>query len=319
MSQPALHSSPHSESQILVLRFISGKYEGGEFPLEINSEILIGRSTDADLVLVEELVSRHHATLSRQAGVVRVSDLGSTNGTFVNGERVRRCDLTVGDRLLIGTNILKLVAVDTATASSRSAVRSLSNLSAEGATARGPRMRGELEEIPVTDLVQLLANARKTGVLTLRSAVGSGKIHFQQGQIIHAELLRLPGLSFQKALFRLMGLTAGQFELEGSEKREFGEPPPESTEHLVIEAMRHYDEVKRLAADVPASCSRLALPTPLLAPLEELEDGELELMQFALNAESWRSLLDSRAESDLELMRSVCRLISDGYLTERKR
>ena len=42
------------------LRFISGKYQGGEFPLRPNREIIIGRSSDLDMVLVEDMVSRKH-------------------------------------------------------------------------------------------------------------------------------------------------------------------------------------------------------------------------------------------------------------------
>ena len=46
------------------LRFISGKYQGGEFPLRMNREIIIGRSSDLDMVLVEDMVSRRHAKIS---------------------------------------------------------------------------------------------------------------------------------------------------------------------------------------------------------------------------------------------------------------
>ena len=46
------------------LRFISGKYQGGEFPLRPNREIIIGRSSDLDMVLVEDMVSRKHAKIT---------------------------------------------------------------------------------------------------------------------------------------------------------------------------------------------------------------------------------------------------------------
>ena len=39
------------------LRFISGKYQGGEFPLPVNREIVVGRSSELDMVLVEDMVS----------------------------------------------------------------------------------------------------------------------------------------------------------------------------------------------------------------------------------------------------------------------
>ncbi len=100
------------ESAQWALRFISGKYQGGEFPLRPNREIIIGRSSDLDMVLVEDMVSRKHAKITTDDHVVTIQDLGSTNGTFVNGEKVRKADLKDGDRILIGTSIIKIIFVD---------------------------------------------------------------------------------------------------------------------------------------------------------------------------------------------------------------
>ncbi len=50
-----------------VLRFISGKYQGGEFPVGADKQILIGRSSDLDMVLVEDMVSRKHARIGCRA------------------------------------------------------------------------------------------------------------------------------------------------------------------------------------------------------------------------------------------------------------
>src|SRR5579883_2009968 len=94
------------------LRFISGKYQGGEFPLRMDREIIIGRSSDLDMVLVEDMVSRKHAKIATTSGQVLIQDLGSTNGTFVNGEKIKKVRLKEGDRILIGTSIIKLVAVE---------------------------------------------------------------------------------------------------------------------------------------------------------------------------------------------------------------
>ncbi|RME23243.1 MAG: FHA domain-containing protein, partial [Deltaproteobacteria bacterium] len=94
------------------LKFISGKYQGGMFPLKPDREIVIGRSSDMDMVLVEDMVSRKHAKISTTSGKIILQDLGSTNGTFVNGEKIRRARLKEGDRILIGTSILKLVAME---------------------------------------------------------------------------------------------------------------------------------------------------------------------------------------------------------------
>src|SRR3954453_13099105 len=102
------------------LRFISGKYQGGEFPLRPHREIIIGRSSDLDMVLVEDMVSRKHAKISTDEHTVSIQDLGSTNGTFVNGEKIRKVELKDGDRILIGTSIIKLVALNGDTGSAMS-------------------------------------------------------------------------------------------------------------------------------------------------------------------------------------------------------
>ena len=47
-----------------------------------------------------------------QGEQIWIEDLGSTNGTFVNGEKIKRARLKEGDRVLIGTSILKLIAGD---------------------------------------------------------------------------------------------------------------------------------------------------------------------------------------------------------------
>ena len=62
----------------------------------------IGRSNGAEFIVNAELVSRLHCQLSASAGGLRVKDLGSTNGTFVNGKRVAASDLQDGDRLAVG-------------------------------------------------------------------------------------------------------------------------------------------------------------------------------------------------------------------------
>src|SRR3954449_10228011 len=86
-----------SPSRTLALRFISGKYQGGEYPLGTQPEIIVGRSSDLDMVLVEDMVSRRHARIACTEQSIMIEDLGSTNGTFVNGEKIKRATLKEGD------------------------------------------------------------------------------------------------------------------------------------------------------------------------------------------------------------------------------
>ena len=104
---------------MFALRFISGKYQGGEFPLGDTKEIVVGRSSDLDMVLVEDMVSRRHARIACSDQQIVIEDLGSTNGTFVNGEKIKRATLKEGDRVLIGTSILKVVSTDSSAVAPR--------------------------------------------------------------------------------------------------------------------------------------------------------------------------------------------------------
>jgi pSer/pThr/pTyr-binding forkhead associated (FHA) protein len=63
----------------------------------------VGRATGADFIVDAALVSRVHSRLTARAdGELEVRDLESTNGTFVNGERVKTARLQAGDRLQVG-------------------------------------------------------------------------------------------------------------------------------------------------------------------------------------------------------------------------
>lgn len=62
----------------------------------------IGRAARADFVVDATLVSRIHCRLTAGAAVLEVVDLDSTNGTFINGERITRAALNDGDRLGVG-------------------------------------------------------------------------------------------------------------------------------------------------------------------------------------------------------------------------
>lgn len=69
------------------------------------SVLLIGRAEFCDVCPKDRGVSRNHAELIYRDGVLKVFDLESTNGTFVNGKRVKECELHAGDMLEISGTI----------------------------------------------------------------------------------------------------------------------------------------------------------------------------------------------------------------------
>jgi hypothetical protein len=86
---------------------VDGPNEGVEF--EISGVAVIGRDPSAGIVLDDPEASRRHASVSLRGDAVTVEDLGSTNGTFVGGERItgsRQVDS--GTRIRIGTTVLEV-------------------------------------------------------------------------------------------------------------------------------------------------------------------------------------------------------------------
>jgi pSer/pThr/pTyr-binding forkhead associated (FHA) protein len=72
------------------------------YRLPIGSVRTVGRAPRADFVVEAALVSRLHCQITAGTDTLEVVDLSSTNGTFVNDQRVDRARLTTGDRLRVG-------------------------------------------------------------------------------------------------------------------------------------------------------------------------------------------------------------------------
>jgi hypothetical protein len=301
-------------SSTFALRFISGKYQGGEFPLRPDKDVIIGRSSDLDMVLVEDMVSRKHAKISSAEGQITIQDLGSTNGTFVNGEKIKRVRLREGDRILIGTSIIKLVTSD-GTATDTDAFRG--GQGGEPPVAPQPRrtvagarvMAGTIDEVPLPDLLQLLTTSKKSGVLELDHGGTFGRIYLRQGQIYYATINESFELNPLKAVYRMLVWESGAFELQPPDDKEFLDEIDQPTEALLMEAMRQFDELALLKKDLPEPASSLALVKLLLVPLRDLAPEQLDVLQLVHNYGQLSTILDRSHEPDLETCKSLVELL----------
>jgi hypothetical protein len=297
------------------LRFISGKYQGGEFPLRPHREIIIGRSSDLDMVLVEDMVSRKHAKITTDDHAVTIQDLGSTNGTFVNGEKVRKADLKDGDRILIGTSIIKIVYVEGEATSSISENEARNKMAVAANKKAAPKsMAGSIEEIPLPDLLQLLSTSRKSGVLVVRSDAHVGKLFFRKGQIYFASLENQFNVGARKAFVRMLGWTQGGFELEPPDESAVLEEIEDSTEALLMEGMRQLDEYRVQLEKLPAFSSPVGVPRPLKPRLRELGPDELDVFQSASEVKTVGAVFDHSPLTDLVIAEKLVTLLEKGYL-----
>jgi pSer/pThr/pTyr-binding forkhead associated (FHA) protein len=313
-AQPG-HGDANNEPRF-ALRFISGKYQGGEYPLAEGQEIIIGRSSELDMVLVEEMVSRKHARIALTDGTISIEDLGSTNGTFVNGEKVQQGTLREGDRVLIGTNILKVVAApQDAEARANLKAMAVGRVTAKQqggrSTEEAPRMSGNLEEIPLPDLLQLFGTSRKAGVLVLRSGGREGRIYLNDGRIRFAEFVNASGVPPLKALYRMLTWATGSFALDPPDKRELEGAIDVSAQEVLMEGFRQIDELAQLRTRLPG---RMVLKLPLTSHLRDLNPEELDLLEAALSAESLDAFLDASTGPDLESAEALHGLLQRGYL-----
>lgn len=84
----SLVKNTSSESGKMKFIFTQGKYSGGEFFIRDGQKLSIGRDISSDVAIVDSKVSRNHASIISRAGRIFIEDHNSTNGTYVNGERI---------------------------------------------------------------------------------------------------------------------------------------------------------------------------------------------------------------------------------------
>jgi pSer/pThr/pTyr-binding forkhead associated (FHA) protein len=298
-----------------ILSFVAGKDQGREFPLPGNLDIVVGRVSDVDLLLIDEKVSRKHAKISTRGGKIVIQDLGSRNGTFVNGQRLTApVDLRMGDEIVIGSSTLKL--------SSFSETRLITppkNMHSHeaprlAATQAPSSMTGSIQQVKLPDLLQLLADPTKSGVLTIRSGQAIGKIFLRNGQIYYAAIDGNLAVRPYKALFRMFAWTTGTFELGPSEERPVSEEITGSTTSLVLEGMRYLDEMRLLEGKIPPPTAQLTAAPSAQSNLRELATEEIQIFQLAMHYHTLEAVVDHFPGTDLEAYTCLLGLLRRGFI-----
>lgn len=216
--------------------------------------VVIGRSPACDLPIPSSNISRKHAWVHHEGNDYVVQDLGSTNGTFVNEQRVHGArPLTSGDRIRVGDHVITFCTTD-------GSLGLPSDVPDEAGTAvfsaddfhetrvieiagdvENPReaLRGRLSEIPAFAVLQLLEVGRKTGRLDVTSPDGTSSVWLEAGRPVHA---RFAGDFGVDAFLGIMLVEEGNFEFLS------GDVAPQislelSMAELLIEASRRRDEM----------------------------------------------------------------------------
>jgi pSer/pThr/pTyr-binding forkhead associated (FHA) protein len=314
--KPSVSTARPPTARSYVLRFISGKYQGGEFPIVPEKQIVVGRSSDLDMVLVEDMVSRKHARITMQQEQIWIEDLGSTNGTFVNGEKIKRTRLKEGDRVLIGTSILKVIAGEgTAAARETAEVKqNLERVADQRRTSANRTMSGSIEEVPLPDLLQLFGTSKKSGVLVLRTDDDVGRIFMRKGTIYYASINDLDDVPPMKAIFRMLTWHKGLFDLDPPDEREFPNELNLSVQEILMEGMRQLDEFNELRDQLPDLHARLTLASPMSPQLKELKPEELDILQLAHNYGHLETVMNKSTSTDLDTVQILLKLLNLQYV-----
>lgn len=109
---PADHEIPEEGEKRPCLVMIKGDFIGQVY--ELKSDVtIIGLSDDVDLVVSDISISRRHAMIVDRSGAYFLSDLGSTNGCFLNKESVTTATaMSEGDKVTLGEIVLKFTYQD---------------------------------------------------------------------------------------------------------------------------------------------------------------------------------------------------------------
>jgi len=299
------------------LRFLTGRSQGSEVSLTEAAPLIVGRSGSAGLALLDGMTSRRHARFAIEGGDVVVEDLGSVNGTFVNGRKIlARTLLSEGDRVLIGATILK-VSTSFATSVTEPTIevveavlepewqRSYRHLLDEGGLAAFLEAYVPGSEVALPDGTDVFLELRLDGA--------SGFLALYRGRIWDCGLDSLPTAPPMKVLLRMLAATRGEVDARRSS------PPDErrvdvEVSALLIDAKRAMDELDVLRQRLPDASEVLAIPRPLLPPLTDLDDVELTLLQLAHNHGHLDNILDATPLTDVDAVRRLLVLLEQGYL-----
>jgi hypothetical protein len=173
-------------------------------------------------------------------------------------------------------------------------------------TSQG-ELRGDLGQVPLVDLLQLFVMNRRTGVLIVSTPAGAGELRVADGEVLDAIYRRLEG---EKAFYRLLSERVGTFSFQP------GSPPAiarltKGTSTLLMESMRHKDEVARIRDELGDRASYVVGGEPLL---EEADRNARDVYDALSAPRSLDDLLDEVPAPDLEVLQTLLSMLASGVV-----
>ena len=225
---------------------------------------------------------------------------------ILTGERVD------DERARLGTFLRKPFNLDEVLARIEQAFRRVD--AAKAVSGESREIEGNLAQIPIADLLQILAVNHKTGRLTVEREGERAEIALREGRVVDARMGAAQG---EKALWRLLTRREGQFAFvpgapAGADRID------RKVDELVLEGLRQADEIARLLPSLPAPGDLLELavhPSEIPAGLHPVTEDVVALLG---TPRRFQELVDRCRASDLEAIRAAVALLEHGYARRRE-
>lgn len=296
---------PAGEREVNIF-LITGQAIGRKFRLRPGQILFAGRSASTDIFIDENLVSRRHAKFAWVADEVKVMDLGSTNGTFVNGRKQQAATLNSGDKVQIGQTLMKVYFSDDPTAD-LSAIYALTDAFRERAepASSAPKKKtfqGNLALMGLPELLQMMVANRSTGILELTRDVLSGLIYCKDGRMVYASL---GPVETEKAVFRMLAWKDADFEFrpDAFDPAQFERQISMGVENILMEGFRQMDELEKLGPEIPPRRIRLRLLITDNAVLDQLPPAVKAVLRSIVRYQSVGEILDRTPLYDLDTVK----------------
>ncbi len=299
------------------------------FDLSHTFRVAIGRHESNELQLDSRTVSNYHAEILNENGRLLVRDLGSTNGTYINEERVREQRVASGDHLRIGSHVLTVQqeapinkrerllrvprdpdAFGPGTAGRIVSIRSDSEDAHKTLQVGGPH------DLPLADLLKTLSANAHSVLLTLTQKDGQGCVWVRKDRIVHAEYGSVTG---EKALYRFFGWGDASYEVDELADEH---ATPRSIElpvdTLIVEGMKHASEIGMLLGRLPLEAS-LQLKEDCTLPPSAYTPAELQIFQAVIRYETVAKVMDTSPMTDTTVLCLIDALVRKGVFEVARR
>lgn len=168
-------------------------------------------------------------------------------------------------------------------------------------------LRGNLQQIGILDLLQLLSMNRRSGSLSITTQAGAGEVRLADGEIVDAVYRRLEG---EKALYRMLGESEGVFSFASGAAQSLRRIVL-PTRSLLLEGMRHIDETKR-CRDALKSESEAFLA--VVSAEEGKGEAAQRVLEVLLAPRTLNELLDEVPLADLDVLQALTELLQLGQV-----